>query len=260
MITALLATSCKRVLVAAPSNAAVDEICRRLMHGISRSGGNVTKVSLIRMGLPLTNDQDIEKLSLEYQTEKLVQQSGGFQRLQISMKAINELQLKMQTMLQQKSGLSGEGAYRTLQQELSKHKQNKKSAENEIERDRSMYRQDLLFNAEVVIATFSGSGNKIMIEYIKNGTIPCYDTVILDEAAQATEPSSLIPLKYGCRKLVLVGDPRQLPATCLSQSANDAGLGRSLFERLENADHDVVMLTVQYRMHPGEFTIIINNI
>jgi superfamily I DNA and/or RNA helicase len=123
-----------------------------------------------------------------------------------------------------------------------------------------MYRQDLLFNAEVVIATFSGSGNKIMIEYIKNGTIPCYDTVILDEAAQATEPSSLIPLKYGCRKLVLVGDPRQLPATCLSQSANDAGLGRSLFERLENADHDVVMLTVQYRMHPGEFTIIINNI
>ena len=29
-------------------------------------------------------------------------------------------------------------------------------------------------------------------------------------------------------------------------------MGRSLFERLEGAGHEVVMLTVQYRMHPGE--------
>lgn len=86
-----------------------------------------------------------------------------------------------------------------------------------------------------------------MLEYIKNGSIANFDTVILDEAAQATEPSSLIPLRYGCRKLVLVGDPRQLPATCLSKRANDAGLGRSLFERLERADHEKVMLGIQYR-------------
>ena len=50
--------------------------------------------------------------------------------------------------------------------------------------------------------------------------------------------------------MVLVGDPRQLPATVTSERAAQAGLGRSLFERLERAGHEVVMLNVQYRMHP----------
>jgi len=42
-----------------------------------------------------------------------------------------------------------------------------------------------------------------------------FNVAIIDEAGQATEPSTLIPLRYGCRKLILVGDPRQLPATGL---------------------------------------------
>lgn len=250
LISALLATSCQRVLVCAPSNAAVDEICRRLIPGILRAGGNVAKCQLIRIGLPLTKDPEIEKLSLEYQTEKLVEQCSGFFRLRASLQAIHELQIKMNSLLEQKSGLGGEGAYRELQKEFSMQRQNKKNAELEIDSYRLMIRQELIFKAEVVCATFSGSGSKIIIEHIKNGTIPCYDTVILDEAAQSTEPSSLIPLRYGCRKLVLVGDPRQLPATCLSKAANDIGLGRSLFERLERADHEKVMLGIQYRMHP----------
>ena len=78
-----------------------------------------------------------------------------------------------------------------------------------------------------------------------------FETIIVDEAAQATEPSTLIPLRYGCRRLVLVGDPRQLPATVLSPTAQKAGLGVSLFERLESAGHPVVLLFVQYRMHPS---------
>ena len=44
---------------------------------------------------------------------------------------------------------------------------------------------------------------------------------------------------------MLVGDPRQLPATVLSQAADKAGLGRSLFERFEGCGHDVMMLTLQ---------------
>ena len=31
--------------------------------------------------------------------------------------------------------------------------------------------------------------------------------------------STLIPLKYGCRRLILVGDPKQLPATVFSETA-----------------------------------------
>ena len=47
-----------------------------------------------------------------------------------------------------------------------------------------------------------------------------------------------------------VGDPRQLPATVLDKKAATAGLSLSLFERLERSSHEVVMLQIQYRMHP----------
>ena len=47
--------------------------------------------------------------------------------------------------------------------------------------------------------------------------------------------------------IIVVGDPRQLPAYVASQAAESAGLGVSLFERLERAGHTVVMLSVQYR-------------
>ena len=53
-----------------------------------------------------------------------------------------------------------------------------------------------------------------------------------------------------CR-VVLVGDPQQLPATILSQRGKDLLLERSLFERLQLAGCPVHLLQVQYRMHPS---------
>ena len=40
--------------------------------------------------------------------------------------------------------------------------------------------------------------------------------VIIDEAAQSIEPSILIPLRKKCQQCILVGDPKQLPATIMS--------------------------------------------
>ncbi|KAI7678681.1 hypothetical protein KC353_g22395, partial [Hortaea werneckii] len=55
-----------------------------------------------------------------------------------------------------------------------------------------------------------GSGIFDMVEF---------KTVIIDEAAQCVEMSSLIPLKYGCIKCIMVGDPKQLPPTVFSKEA-----------------------------------------
>lgn len=104
---------------------------------------------------------------------------------------------------------------------------------------------------------------------------------MVDEAAQATEPSVLIPMQvpplpalffgisllqcpvstsnhlfsslplsqFGIQSCVLVGDPQQLPATVFSQAG--CGFERSLFERLETGAHPVHLLDTQYRMHPA---------
>jgi len=69
---------------------------------------------------------------------------------------------------------------------------------------------------------------------------PHFTHLFIDEAAQATEPESLIPLSVvvdpgpGSRKvdIILSGDPRQLSPTVYSRRASALGLGRSWMERL----------------------------
>jgi superfamily I DNA and/or RNA helicase len=69
---------------------------------------------------------------------------------------------------------------------------------------------------------------------------PHFTHLFIDEAAQATEPETLVPLSVvvdpdgSHRKveLALVGDPRQLSPSVYSPKAARAGLGRSWMERL----------------------------
>ncbi|KAG5187589.1 AAA domain-containing protein, partial [Tribonema minus] len=77
-----------------------------------------------------------------------------------------------------------------------------------------------------------------------------FSTVLIDEATQATEPASLVPLTRGCEQLILVGDQNQLPPTILSRGAAAGGLATSLFARLMLAGVAPVVLARQYRMHP----------
>lgn len=74
--------------------------------------------------------------------------------------------------------------------------------------------------------------------------------MVIDEATQATEPSSLVPLTKGAQYVVLAGDQKQLPPTVLSQAAANAGLSETLFERLIAIGFDYQLLDTQYRMHP----------
>ncbi|XP_053514726.1 protein ZGRF1 isoform X1 [Artibeus jamaicensis] len=68
---------------------------------------------------------------------------------------------------------------------------------------------------------------------------PCMDglrfpVVVLDECSQMTEPASLLPVaRFACEKLILVGDPKQLPPTIQgSDAAHEHGLEQTLFDRL----------------------------
>ncbi|MCA1819421.1 MAG: AAA family ATPase, partial [Halobacteriales archaeon] len=84
----------------------------------------------------------------------------------------------------------------------------------------------------------------------KGGMTPfIFDYVIHDEAGQATAPSSLAALLRG-RRLVLAGDPKQLPPTVVSMDAKEAGLDVTLFERIEElTGHGRTrLLETQFRM------------
>jgi hypothetical protein len=74
---------------------------------------------------------------------------------------------------------------------------------------------------------------------------------VADEAAQATEPHSMVAMASCCEALLLVGDPQQLPPTVRSRTAAELGLGCSLMERLQAMGLPALLLDTQYRMHPG---------
>lgn len=107
-------------------------------------------------------------------------------------------------------------------------------------------RAKLLEDAQIVFTTLNSSGQ----EFFARMSVG-FETVIIDEACQAVEASTLIPLLLNVKHCILVGDPKQLPATVISTSDTSAQYQRSLFERLMSEGHEVHVLDTQYRMHPA---------
>ena len=101
----------------------------------------------------------------------------------------------------------------------------------------------VLERAQVVCVTLASLGSGVIAHEE-------FDLALIDEATQATEPLTLLGL-LRAPKVVLAGDPKQLPPTILSQEAARAGLAVSLFERLLQDHGEGVkrMLREQYRMN-----------
>ncbi|MEH1822001.1 MAG: translation initiation factor IF-2 N-terminal domain-containing protein [Nostoc sp.] len=126
------------------------------------------------------------------------------------------------------------------------------------ERDRDDLRRIYLDNANVVGITCVQAASRGFSEEFKS-----FDVVIIDEVSKCTPPELLIPALKG-KKLVMVGDHRQLPpmldTSTLEEVAQTIGntrdelqfLEESLFKsQFESADESIKqMLTTQYRMHP----------
>lgn len=100
-----------------------------------------------------------------------------------------------------------------LTTKLDELKDKQKSDGRTLDTLRRNTRREILASADIICTTLSGSGHEIL-ESLE------FDMMVIDEAAQAIELSSLIPLKYGCSKCVMVGDPQQLPPTVISQDVS----------------------------------------
>ncbi|KAM0681562.1 DEAD-box type RNA helicase [Glugoides intestinalis] len=111
--------------------------------------------------------------------------------------------------------------------------------EKDCMRSKQKSKHELVSNASIICTTLNSSvSESIHVEK--------FDLIIVDEACQATELSTIIPFKYNPDKVILIGDPNQLPPTVLSEQPQ---LQFSLFERLLSY-HNPVQLNIQYRMHP----------
>ncbi len=239
-----------RVLAAADSNVAVDNLVERL----DRMGFNV-----VRVGHPARVIPALRRRSLDY----LVQDEPEYrdaQELREKAYAIKE-RMKEFTVpaMRWRRGLSDEeierlaregkttrGIPRKRIEEMRrwldlKHEVDKLFDEARALEERAVKR--ILKNAAVICTTNSTAGS----ELLRNEK---FEFAVIDEATQSTEPSSLIPV-LKAKRFIMAGDHKQLPPTVLNEESKRGSLSRSMFERLLacHGDKIRVMLEVQYRMN-----------
>lgn len=199
-----------QVLVCAQSNMAVDWICERL---VDRG------VHVLRLG----NPSRVNDKMLSFTYERRFESHPDYPDLWGIRKAIRELR----------------SAKRRGSDQWHQKLDRLRSRATELE---IRINQDLFNSAHVIASTLVGSASRLL-----DGMR--FSTLFIDEAAQALEAASLIPMRRACR-VVLAGDHCQLPPTVKSYEAMKAGLGKSLMERIvENHPEAVTLLTMQYRMN-----------
>ena len=256
----------KKLLVCAPSNAAVDELVMRFKHGVRTMSGDFQKPSIIRLGKSDAINANVLDVTLDElvnaRLNMMKPKASGAEDIHQIMMDHKSTCDEINTLRATLDGLKANGKSPAPEQqrefEILKRKKQQLSNKIDAARDsgdmvardaeinRRKVQQEILDGAHVICATLSGSGH----EMFQNLNIE-FETVIIDEAAQSIELSALIPLKYGCTKCILVGDPKQLPPTVLSREAARFQYEQSLFVRMQNKHaEDVHLLDTQYRMHP----------
>ncbi|UJR12657.1 hypothetical protein I4U23_016831 [Adineta vaga] len=109
-------------------------------------------------------------------------------------------------------------------------------------------KEDILKKAKVIVSTLNYSANNTLLSMKKQQNV---EFIIIDEACQSLEADCLLPFYFGCSKIILVGDPKQLPPCVLSPVGQKYNLSQSLYKRLYDLipSENISMLTKQYRMH-----------
>uniref|UniRef100_A0A8C2LBH0 Probable helicase senataxin n=1 Tax=Cricetulus griseus TaxID=10029 RepID=A0A8C2LBH0_CRIGR len=261
-----------RVLVCAPSNAAVDELMKKIILEFKEKCkdkknplGNCGDINLVRLGPEKSINTEVLKFSLDSQ---------------VSHRMKKDLPSHIQEMLRKKEFLDGQldelsrqralcrGGREMQRLELdgcivkvSKERQELASKIKEVQGRPQKTQNTIILESHVICCTLSTSGGLLLESAFRGqGGVP-FSCVIVDEAGQSCEVETLSPLIHRCNKLILVGDPKQLPPTVISMKAQEYGYDQSMMARFcklleENVEQNMIgrlpilQLTIQYRMHP----------
>lgn len=219
----------QRVLACAPSNAAVDNLVERLAKlntANELDSGNV--IDFVRIGAP----ERISSAALESSLDARIDRETGvfFDASRGRKKEIDLAKRqgwKKQEELQKGKvkGLGDNISAKNIETKLGNLRREQRTLAKSGKKVRANAEREILAEVQVVLATAVGAG----AENIQR--LPAFDIVILDEAAQATEPAAWIPMVRS-KRAVLVGDPCQLAPLVRSTEASDGGLATPLMARV----------------------------
>jgi ATP-dependent RNA/DNA helicase IGHMBP2 len=201
----------ERVICAAPSNTAVDNLGVRLAE---------VGIRTVRLGHPARISPALARLTLDAQVD-----ADGATRL------AREWRDRARALRKSAVGRYGAEA-KALWTEA-------RALDRDAAREVANAERAILARAEVVLATCVGCDHPLLGDTI-------FDCAVIDEATQAADPMLLIALARA-KVAVLAGDPNQLGPVVAGGPVAEATLGSTAFERL--CRDAAVMLEQQHRMH-----------
>ena len=211
----------QQVLVCAASNAAVDLIVEKL---------HLEELSVLRLGHPGRVDEEVVSHTIDVQ----LTQHPDAKMLKDLRKRSEEMR-GMGLKYKRKFGREEKEQRRMLLDEAKKLKEDARLLEGHMI-------HQLLQEAQVVACTLIGANT----DYLRGRR---FSTLFIDEASQALEPASWVPIMKA-ERVIMAGDHQQLPPTVKSREAGQRGLTNTIFERTMSAYDASQMLQVQYRMDP----------
>ncbi|KAH9854233.1 P-loop containing nucleoside triphosphate hydrolase protein [Lenzites betulinus] len=192
-----------RLLVCGASNMSVDNILERLLALPAPENGAKLKVTRIGHPARVMAHEGVIEATLEVQASRSDQAALA-----------KDVKNELETTLGILSG-KGKGAKGKPPRGLER-----KKMWDDVRALRKEYRQreggvvrGVLKDAQVVLATCHSSGGRQL--YSQD-----FDVVIIDEATQAIEAVCWVPI-FKAQKLILAGDPMQLPPTIISIDKHD---------------------------------------
>lgn len=216
----------KKILVTAPSNTAVDNLCKKIA---------ASKISLLRVG----NNEKVASEIMPFTIDAYLDSGKAAQYGQTLKKQIQKAEQIANRYIRNYTKEAADER-RTARKELRELQKELRKLAHDSE-------EQLIESSSVVAGTPVGLFNTLS----KNHS---FDVVIMDEAGQGLAPLSWLVASFG-RKLVLCGDPQQLPPVVLSTKAFQLGLNKSLLETAA-AIRKPILLNEQYRMSPEIVSVI----
>ena len=211
----------KQVLVCTPSNASIDLLVEKL----SEKG-----LQVVRIGHPAR----VTEQTLSKTLDARIAAHPNYKELRMMRKKMEQLRT-LASKFKRNFGYKEKQERQMLRQDANALKADADVLEFYII-------NDILQHSDVVACTLVGASHPTL-----RGKR--YQTVFIDEAAQALEPACWIPI-LRAERVIFAGDHFQLPPTIKSQEAATSGLAKTLFEKcIERHPEAASMLQVQYRMH-----------
>ncbi|MEL6945730.1 MAG: AAA domain-containing protein, partial [Bacteroidota bacterium] len=208
------------VLVTAPSNAAVDLLTERIA-GLG--------LQVLRIGNISRVDESILQHTLEVQISNHIE-NRNIKKIRLEAVELRRKAWRIRRRYGRKERL-----------ERSQYLEEAKELSNWAKHLEDLLLDRIISSAQVITCTLVGSAHPFLEKHK-------FKTIVIDEAAQALETATWIPITKAS-KVVLAGDPYQLPPTIKSLEARKGGFAITLIEKAIQRTTNVSFLNVQYRMN-----------